>query len=294
MQLRGWRGAVILWCLSVRPLRRKRARRVSLLASTVRRFPATGLRAVAVACGWQCRRNGLALSPRCQSLAAGPGQLHGTRIMAPNPDSHHPRRYPTDQALVAALVAGEAGAVEAFLAQYIPVVRGIAMNRFRCDEATARDLFQRLFLHLCEDDWRRLRMWNGTGSLAGYLRTIAVRLMTQELERRGREVTGLPEQEELWPPEATQPPHFPDLAEASDRTALLRCMRYAFGYLKPRDRQLLRRRYWKEQSYRQIAEAEQMTVNSVGVALMRAEQRLAVWMQRLCAGLLHLVRREVR
>ena len=89
--------------------------------------------------------------------------------------------FPTDQALVAGLVAGHPRAARAFLERFGPLVRNLAMGEFRCDEAEARDLLQDLYLHLCEDGWRRLRLWSGQGSLAGYLRTTAKRLLLARL-----------------------------------------------------------------------------------------------------------------
>ncbi|WJW74313.1 sigma-70 family RNA polymerase sigma factor [Thiohalobacter sp. IOR34] len=196
--------------------------------------------------------------------------------------------YATEQALVAALVAGEEAAARVLLRVYGPRIRDIAMHRFHSDESTARELFQQVFLHLYEDDWRRLRQWHGRGRLGNYLRTIAHRLMLEQLRQRGREVVD-PEPEPYPPIDEGE--HRPEL-DVQDRWSLMACLRRALERLSLRDRQLVHRRHRQGQSYREIAEAEGMTVNHVGVALLRAEQRLASWLERLCADLVEaLVRR---
>ena len=56
--------------------------------------------------------------------------------------------------------------------------------------------------------------------------------------------------------------------------------RAAIARLSERDRDLIHRRYYQEQSYRQIADALGLTVNHVGVALFRAESRLKLILKK--------------
>jgi RNA polymerase sigma factor (sigma-70 family) len=51
-------------------------------------------------------------------------------------------------------------------------------------------------------------------------------------------------------------------------------LKMALENLRERDRELIHRRYYLDESYREIAEALGMTVNHVGVSLFRAESRL--------------------
>ena len=53
-----------------------------------------------------------------------------------------------------------------------------------------------------------------------------------------------------------------------------RAVERAVEQLRSRDRELYRRRFEQEQSYKVIAEAMGVTVNNVGVALKRLEKRL--------------------
>jgi RNA polymerase sigma factor (sigma-70 family) len=54
----------------------------------------------------------------------------------------------------------------------------------------------------------------------------------------------------------------------------------ALAKLAPRDRDLIRRRYDLEQTYREIAGALGMTVSNVGVSLHRVERRLKKMLSR--------------
>ena len=62
-------------------------------------------------------------------------------------------------------------------------------------------------------------------------------------------------------------------------------MKEGLGNLSMRERELIHRRYYREESYREIAEALGITVNHVGVALLRAESRLRAVLQKHRADL---------
>jgi RNA polymerase sigma factor (sigma-70 family) len=57
-------------------------------------------------------------------------------------------------------------------------------------------------------------------------------------------------------------------------------LKAAMKKLSERDRDLIHRRYYLEESYREIAESLGITVNHVGVALFRAESRLKVILKK--------------
>ena len=57
-------------------------------------------------------------------------------------------------------------------------------------------------------------------------------------------------------------------------------LKAAMGKLSERDRDLIHRRYYQEESYREIADALGLTVNHVGVALFRAESRLKLILKK--------------
>jgi len=185
--------------------------------------------------------------------------------------------YDSEQALVAALILGEPEAAEVFVRRWSPMIYAIATQDFRLPEADAQDVFQSVFERLWERDFRRLRLWDGRGSFGAYLRTLVRNLVLDRL--RGRRDCPAPERE---PADGGQDDALPELLRSEHND----CIRGAIGRLGPRDQRLVRLRHWHEASYRDIAEAEGMTVNHVGVALLRAERRLAAWIQRLCADLI--------
>jgi len=195
--------------------------------------------------------------------------------------SHYPSMnlhpFKNEEALVAALILGDPDAAGVFVRRWSPVIYGIARQEFRLSEADAQDVFQSVFERLCEKDFRRLRLWNGRGSLGGYLRRLVRNLIIDRL--RGSH-------------DCPEPDLDPEEGEVDEpvrglvRDAEAECIRGAIDHLRDRDQRLIRRRHWQEASYRDIAEAEDMSVNNVGVALLRAERRLAAWIERLCADLI--------
>ena len=79
-------------------------------------------------------------------------------------------------------------------------IRKRIYRRFpREDDDFRQDLFQRIALKLLEDDYRRIRLYNGTGSFCGYVMTIVDRMLIdiqrEDLKRRRYpvEVARLPE-----------------------------------------------------------------------------------------------------
>lgn len=191
--------------------------------------------------------------------------------------------FENEKALVAALILGEPEAAEVFVQRWSPMIYGIAKQDFRLTDADAQDIFQTVFERLCEKDFRRLRLWNGQSPLGSYLRILVRNLIIDRM--RGQHDS--PEAE--WTLGEVDEP-IREIAHDEDAE----CIRGAIDQLKPRDQRLIRWRHWDESSYRDIAEAEEMSVTNVGVALLRAERRLAAWIQRLCADLVERLSMEER
>jgi RNA polymerase sigma factor (sigma-70 family) len=163
--------------------------------------------------------------------------------------------------LVADVVDGRGGALEVFIAEYRAFVYAILTRHLNLSPADADEVFQRFLIHVWEADYRRLRRWSGRGTLAAYLGTM-VRNLThdyrrEEARRTAREDSG-------------------DRAESRSNEEGERALslKSALDGLSPRDRDLIRRRYDLEQSYREIAEELGITIGNVGVSLHRAEKRL--------------------
>ena len=163
--------------------------------------------------------------------------------------------------LVADVVEGRGGALESFIAEYRAFVYAILTRHLNLSPADADEVFQRFLIHVWEADYRRLRRWSGRGTLAAYLGTM-VRNLTHDY-RREEARRAAPEDLEFHP-ESRSP-------EKDERALLLET---ALDRLPLRDRDLIRRRYDREQSYREIAAELGITIGNVGVSLHRVEKRL--------------------
>jgi len=163
--------------------------------------------------------------------------------------------------LVADVLAGRIGALEAFIAEYRAFVYAILTRHLNLSSADADEVFQRFLIHVWEDDHRRLRRWSGRGTLGAYIGTM-VRNLNHDYRREGSRESAL---------EEVEPTSENTVVEDDERVTLLRA---ALSELSARDRDLIRRRYDLEQSYKEIAAGLGLTVSNVGVALHRAENRL--------------------
>lgn len=93
----------------------------------------------------------------------------------------------TDQSLLDAVVAEEAGAQAEFVARYRRLTVGLAIRRFGFSESEGEEIFQELVLRLWRNDFRALRAWRGQGRLSSYLAVVVGRLCAKRVrERRHR------------------------------------------------------------------------------------------------------------
>ncbi len=110
-------------------------------------------------------------------------------------------------------------------------------------------------------------MWRGEGDFVGYLAPIVRNLALDRLRREPEPRRD--ESDENEP--ATGEPDPEELAALDERRRLVEG---AVEELGERDRELYRRRFVEEQKHREIAQAMDMQVGHVGVALMRLEAKL--------------------
>ena len=190
------------------------------------------------------------------------------------------QEYKTDQELVAAVLRGDTAAERQFVLRFQRLIYAV-LHRMRLEGDEIEDLFQQVFLHLWSRKRHCLRKWQGLGKgeFSSFLSVVIVRVAQDHLRRR-RAQSRL--EVDSLDADLTDEPHAVmdltlSLERAEQRAAILRVM----GKLATRDAELLQRRYYGEQSYREIASGMGLTVNHVGVALTRAEKRFA---QRLRAA----------
>src|SRR5437762_9062603 len=167
--------------------------------------------------------------------------------------------FEDDGQLVARILAGDAGAVEQFISEYRQYIYAILIRYINLPSADADEVFQRLLFHLWENDFRRFRQWRGKTTLAAYIGRIA-RNLGHDYRRQLRF-------------ETQDCPDIPveDLRlENIEREEMIQ---RAVSRLSIRDRDLIHRSFYLDQTHLEIAEALGMTANSVGVALSRAKRR---------------------
>ncbi len=176
--------------------------------------------------------------------------------------------------LVERILDGDEAAFNEFVHRYGTVIYA-ALRRFRqLSREDADDLAQVVFQRLLENNQRALRAWQG-GSLAAYLRRMTRHAAIDALRARRPEdhvtIDGEGEDEEVFVPDPNPGP---------DAAALLaeqrRMMSEAMSRLAPADQDILRLVDLDGLTYAEAAGRLDITVNNVGVRVLRARQRLAV------------------
>jgi RNA polymerase sigma factor (sigma-70 family) len=172
--------------------------------------------------------------------------------------------------LVSRLLSGDACALDQFVQTYRRFITSILSRQPNLHPQDVEEVYSRFLFHIWEDGYRRLRPWSGTRSLRSYLGAIARNLARDYRRERFRVCESAAD----CGAAAVPPWEAPREGRGSD------ALKAAVGNLCDRDRDLIFRRYYLEESYREIAEALGITVNHVGVALFRAESRLKVILKK--------------
>ncbi len=182
-----------------------------------------------------------------------------------------------DRQLIDSILAGDPQAWEKIVRRFSGMVWRILRGRFRVAKDEAEDVFQEIFLGLQKDDFRRIRQWKGKAPLDAYM-AVVLRHLAQDILQviwQHKEV--------IQDPPPGREGHDPILETPDpDPGALVKMLlierRHAVDTcrerLLARDQELLKLRYDLELQCRGIADRLKMTVNNVGVALGRAEERL--------------------
>jgi RNA polymerase sigma-70 factor (ECF subfamily) len=183
----------------------------------------------------------------------------------------------TDRELVEAVVAGDAAAAALFVQRFFRFIVAIAGRYGRTRTSLGHIVPQIVIQSLWEDDFRRLRMWRGEGDFASYLAPIVKRESIDYLRTpwsRHVVVSGLPGEDD----HGTGPfglkddgPGAHDALLAGDRR---RALLAAMDRLGPKDRDVLTRRWIREESVGEIAAELGLKENAVHQALHRALRNL--------------------
>jgi RNA polymerase sigma-70 factor (ECF subfamily) len=181
--------------------------------------------------------------------------------------SAEPPTSAADVYLAVACAAGDGGALAAFEQHHFPEVRR-ALTRLRIDGASADDIEQRVRAKVLVGDPPRIATYAGRGSLAAWLRAIAVHeaLTAMRAEKRRGPHEGSSAIERIAAPEE------PELAQLRARYAgpFKTAFSDALASLGPRDRNVLRLTY-----------LEGLTAEQIGLAYGVHRVSVARWLSQI-------------
>ena len=163
--------------------------------------------------------------------------------------------------LVSRILEGDSGALDELISLYRSLIYAILVRHLNFPPDDADEIFQRFLVRIWENDFRRLRAWRRNAPLAAYIGKM-VRNLAGDFRRERRRDTQIDD--------AGQSILDYSHLEA-DRAHVVEA---ALSELSDRDRELIYRRYYLGQTYREIADELGMTPNHAGVALSRAQLRL--------------------
>lgn len=191
---------------------------------------------------------------------------------------------PADADLIAMVLSGDRDAQEEFVRRFETLIR-VVLSRMELSIPDQEDLFQQVFVHLWEEDFRRLHKWDSSkGRLCSFVAVVAAHLAYDFLRRKSSCTESIDMTRCLNVPARTE-----ELPVVVFQHAQADAVRRALASLLPRDANLLQQRHLCGRSYREIASDAGMTVNHVGVALARAESRLRAELRRSCPDLFDIV-----
>ena len=174
-----------------------------------------------------------------------------------------------DRDLVRRCVAGEQGSWDEFVRRTrSAILRGatVGLRKFRVvDKESIENVHQQVYVELLRDDSRTLRGFRAESDLEGWVSVIAMRT-AYRLMRERRPEQALPE---LLPAAPTPAP-----GEMAEQTEFLNRLDAAFRQLDRREAALLRLSYYEKMSYKEIAAALGLPMNSVSPLLIRAKEKL--------------------
>ena len=174
-----------------------------------------------------------------------------------------------DRDLVHRCAAGDKVAWEEFVRRTRSAIyRGatVALRKFRVtDKESLENVHQQVYVELLHDGAKTLRGYRGVSDLEGWVAVIAMRTAYRFMRQRRPEIA-LPE---VLPASPGPAP-----GEKAERTEFLDRLDAAFRRLDPRDAALLRLSYYEEMSYKEIAAALSIPLNSVSPLLIRAKEKL--------------------
>jgi len=173
-----------------------------------------------------------------------------------------------ERALVERICVGDEGAIEELLFNLC----GSTLRRLSALYGYP-DLLGELYLHLQEDDWRRLRTWSGRAPLAGWLKQVAAHLCIKKLKESRRF-------EPLENENGEMDRRLGIAADEDRRLGRMDLMRAIAALEDPRERLLIAEYVLLGRDLVDIAEGMKITRGNADVIKHRATVHLREWFLR--------------
>lgn len=192
----------------------------------------------------------------------------------------------TDRELVDAVIAGNPEAAALFVERFFRFIAAVAGRFARTRTSLTHNVAQNVIRLLWDDDFRRLRMWSGEGDFASYLAPIVKHKAVDYLRNPWNrvEVSGLPGIDDYGKGPFGLPDDGPDAHDALLAEDRRRSLVAAMDNLGPRDQDVLERRWIREESVGEIAQALGVKDNAVHQALHRALRNLRAQLRKDAPG----------
>lgn len=175
----------------------------------------------------------------------------------------------TDQELIERILAGDAYAEGIFFGKYEGYFRHMLYKK-GIPLYESKEIWQEFFFHIRDDDYKRLRAWRGDGKLRAYLRQVFWRHAINYLRKQVRLVEYIEGMEEAADPNIPFILPAPTPEELLLDKELREKVQVVLQLLSPRDQKILKYRYFHDESYAEVAEHMDMSIDNVGVSIFRA------------------------
>lgn len=181
-----------------------------------------------------------------------------------------------DRRLIAEVVRGNRNAQQEFVLRYRRLIYAV-LGRYALTAEEREDLFQQVFVHLWERRFLRIQQWqpDGSGRFSSFLCVVVARIAVDYFRSKRQAALSATtilslEEGDFGDLASAMPGPYEQSCAAEQR----RIIGQALLRLSQRDGDLLRCRYYRGQSYTEIAGVLGLTAGHVGVALQRAQARL--------------------
>lgn len=192
----------------------------------------------------------------------------------------HRRSESEDQALVAKCLDGSEDAWKDFYARFVGLIRAVVRKCGRPGPADVEDMTQSTFLALAT----ALRNYDVAQSLPKFICLVAKRVAideyrkTRAVKRDGEVQVNVDGDEEAVSPFAAESDR---LDERLEKAELVQRLRAALSSLDVKCRDLITQRYFRELSFKEIAQSVGVTENTVTVQTRRCLDSLKAKFKRL-------------